>query len=228
MQLKYNFGANGLMTDIWFDGFDENERITSVSQAMTKLRVRNPAVDFTEEVKSGLFDEVSEEEYYSMLSSIECIAMLWRYNGDRPADKSTRMEVNVLTLLANAINLLTSQNIQLKKLMCNGPDLPDIDDPDFQDFVEPDFAPDFTDDGPTWDEETLAEIEEAIARETAMNVLEMEWELLEAGEEMEVDDFGNPIVKKAGGNPSDSSDPDLDVVEENPSNVNSDNKPSNG
>ena len=87
MQLKYKFGADGLMTDIWFDGLDESERVTSVSEAMTKLRVKNPAVVFTEKAKAGVFDEISDEEYYSLLSSIECIAMLWRYEGDRPADK---------------------------------------------------------------------------------------------------------------------------------------------
>ena len=227
MQLKYKFGADGLMTDIWFDGLDESEPVTSIGQTMAKLRVINPAVVFTKEVKAGLFDEVSDKEYSSMLSSIECIAMLWRYTGDRPVDRSTRMEVNVLTLLANAINLLTQQNIHLKNLIdiYHGPDLPDIDDPDFQDFcqlVEPDFAPDPT------DEETLAEIADAVAREAAMNVLEREWELLAAGEEMEVDDFGNPIVKDMNKSSPDGSDPDLDVVEENPSDINSDNKPNSG
>ena len=227
MQLKYKFSADGLMTDIWFDGLDESEPVTSVSQDMTKLRVKNPAVVFTEEAKAGVFDEISDEEYYSLLSSIECIAMLWRYTGDKPADKSTRMEVNVLTLLANAINLLTQQNIQLKKLT----DILD-DEPDLPDFDEPDFAPDPT------DEKTLAEIEEAEGRKAALDVLEREWErVLTFGDEIELDDFGNPIVEDIDDEPTwDDLPEDLedpfeecpDAAGEKPSGANSDNKPNNG
>ena len=160
-----------------------------------------------------------------MLSYIECIAMLWRYKGDKPADKSTRMEVNVLTLLANAINLLTSQNIQLKKLT-------DIDEPDLPDFDEPDFAPDPT------DEKTLAEIEEAEGRKAAMDEWEREWErVLTFGDEIELDDFGNPIVEDTDDGPTwDDLPEDLedpfeecpDAAGEKPSGANSDNKPNNG
>ena len=52
---------------------------------------------------------------------------------------------------------------------------------------EPDFAPD------PEDQETLEEIQDAIARQRAMD----NWETWEDGEEPELDDFGNPIpVKK--------------------------------
>lgn len=189
MQLKYKFGTDGLMTDAWFAGLNRSgsERVTSVSEAITRLRVENPAVTFSRAAKAGLYNKVSDEEYDSMLRSINCISVLWRYKGDKPADKTTRKEVNVLTLLANAIELLTRQNIQLKALMDAG--------------EEPDFAPEAT------DEETLAEIEEAEVRKAAMLV----WELDD--EELELDDFGNPLVRDADGN----------IVI--PADVSSDNKP---
>ena len=116
MKMKFKFNADGLITDTWFDGLNGSDRVTSVSEAMTKLRVKNPAVVFTEEAKAGAFDELSDEVYNAILRSVECIALLWRYKGDTPANKSTRIETNVLTLLANAMELLTRQNIQLEKL----------------------------------------------------------------------------------------------------------------
>ena len=190
MQLKYKFGTDGLMTDAWFDGLNGSECVTSVSEAITRLRVENPAVAFTKAAKAGLFDVVSDAEYESMLRSVECIAMLWRYKGDMPADKSTRKEVNVLTLLANAITLLSQQSIQLESLMADlnalRVDLEMLRDAD----KVPDFAPD------PEDEETLAEIEEAEAWKAAMAVWELEEEKLQ---DEELDDFGNPLVRNADG-----------------------------
>lgn len=201
MQLKFKFGPDGL-NGVWFDGLDGQERVTSVSQVLTKLRVRNPAVVFTEDAKAGLFDKVSDKEYNAMLHSVECIAMLWRYKGDRPTDKSTRPEMNVLTLLANAVELISRQNIELEKLRDT-----------------PDFAPEPA------DEETLAEIEEAVGRKQAMDA----WErLLSSGEEPELDDFGNPIVEDKDGDAPDWEDvpdfPDDPGGEVPGGDANSDNK----
>ena len=61
MQLKFKFGPDGL-NGVWFDGLDGQEHVTSVSQALTKLWVRNPAVVFTEDAKTGMFDKVSDKE----------------------------------------------------------------------------------------------------------------------------------------------------------------------
>ena len=116
MQLKTKLGAGGNITGVWFDGLSGPEHVTSVSQALTKLRVKNPAVVFREDVKAGLYDKLSGVEYDSLLRFVECIAKLWRYKGDKPADKSTRTEVGVLKLLANAIEMIHEQNIQLEKL----------------------------------------------------------------------------------------------------------------
>ena len=185
MQLKNKFGPDGLITGVWFDGLNGQERVTSVSQALTKLRVQNPAVVFAKDAKAGLFDEASDEEYNAMLRSVECIAMLWRYKGDAPGDKSTRREMNVLTLLANAVELICRQSAELERLKSI-----------------PDFAPDPT------DEETLAEIEEAVGRKQAMD----EWErLLSSPEEPELDDFGNPVVADA------TDAPDGDAVSDSKS-----------
>lgn len=169
MKLKYKFDADGHITKIWFDGLDGQERVASVHQALTRLRVRNPAEVFNEDAKAGLFDKASYEEYNRMRRSAECISMLWRFEGDKPANKSTRTEANVLTLLANAIELISRHGIWLF---------------DPEDIVEmPDFAPEPT------DEETLAEIEEAEGRKIAMDIWETE------DEDVELDEFGSPIFR---------------------------------
>ena len=139
MKMKFKFNADGLITDTWFDGLNGSDRVTSVSEAMTKLRVKNPAMVFTEEAKAGVFNELSDEVYNAILRSVECIALLWRYKGDTPANKSTRIETNVLTLLANAIELLTRQNIQLERY--GGTDK-DLDLPDIDELAADERAPD--------------------------------------------------------------------------------------
>lgn len=183
MQMKYKIGAGGRITGVWFDGLNGHERVTSVSQALTRLRVGNPALVFAEDAKAGRFDEMSDEEYYRLLHSMECIAKLWRYKGDMPEDKSTRLEMNALKLLANAIETIIEQDIQLEKLRGpgNGPDFDDW--PDLGNGL--DFAP--------VDEERLREIEEAEVRKQAMDA----WErFFSSGEEPELDESGNPPVRR--------------------------------
>lgn len=114
MELKYDFGPDGNIINIQFDGLNGRERITSVKQALSTLQVKNPALAFTRDVKAGLYDSIPDEEYNNMLCSVNCISLLWRYKEDEPAGKSTQADMNVLMLLANAIELISRQNLELQ------------------------------------------------------------------------------------------------------------------
>lgn len=110
MELAYDFDKNGNIVNVRFEGLDGRERVTSLKQALTVLQVRNPAVAFTENVKSGLYDHVSDEEYERMLHTVEAVSLLWRYKEDQQEDKSTQLSMNALMLLANAIETIGRQS----------------------------------------------------------------------------------------------------------------------
>lgn len=112
MELLYEMRKDGSVVNARFEGLSGCERVTSVKQALNMLKVQNPAVGFTKAVKAGMYDNVSDEEYERMLSAVERISLLWHYDGDEPADKSTRSEMNVLMLLANAIEMISRQNVR--------------------------------------------------------------------------------------------------------------------
>lgn len=115
MELKYDVNADGSVANVRFDGLDGCECVTSVKQALSVLQVENPAVIFTKNAKSGLYDRISDTDYYRMLDAVEHIALLWRYDGDTPENKSTQQSLNALTLLANAITMIGQMHAQLRQ-----------------------------------------------------------------------------------------------------------------
>lgn len=112
MRMTYCFGDDFCLSDVAFDGLTGREHVTSTKEALNAMKVKNPALDFSSDVKSGLYDSVPDEEYEGMLETIKRVNDLWRYPGD-PEDK-IRSEMNVLTLLANAIELISRQSLQLQ------------------------------------------------------------------------------------------------------------------
>ncbi len=115
MELQYDVTSDGSISNVHFNGLDGCERVTSVKQALSVLQVENPAVIFTKNAKSGLYDHISDADYYRMLATVERIALLWRYDDDQPLDKSTQQSLNVLTLLANAITMIGKMHVQLRQ-----------------------------------------------------------------------------------------------------------------
>ena len=113
MELSYEIHEDGSVINARFEGLNGCERVTSVKQALNVMKVENPAVRFARDAKAGMYDNMSDEEYVRMLRAVECISMLWRCDGDEPADKSTRTEMNALMLLANAIETISRQNVRL-------------------------------------------------------------------------------------------------------------------
>ena len=124
MELKYDVNTDSSISNVHFNGLDGCERVTSLKQALEVLQIENPAVGFTRSAKSGLYDHISDAEYYRMLSVVERIALLWRYDDDKPPDKSTQQSLNALTLLANAITMIGQLHAQLRQAPSSAVHLP--------------------------------------------------------------------------------------------------------
>lgn len=115
MELKYDVNSDGIIVNAQFDGLTGCERVSSLKQALELLQVKNPAVIFTQDAKNGVYDHISDKEYYRMLSAVEAISLLWRYEGDQPKDKSTQPSLNVLMLLANAVELISRMYLLIRQ-----------------------------------------------------------------------------------------------------------------
>lgn len=114
MELKYRFNADYAMEDVVFEGLTGREYVTSTKDALNVMKIRNPAVDFSEEAKEGFYDHLSDEEYQEALDTINCIQQLWCYPEERGAHTG-KYEMNILMLLANAIELISRQDVQLRR-----------------------------------------------------------------------------------------------------------------
>lgn len=112
MELRYGFNDDYSMTGVAFDGLCGCEYVTSTKAALNVLQVKNPALVLREDVKKGVFDDVPDEEFNQILATINCIKNLWRY----PDESTLRPEMNVLALLANAIELISRQDAALRRM----------------------------------------------------------------------------------------------------------------
>lgn len=74
---------------------------------LTSKKLKNPAVEFTKEVKAGKYNSLSDDEYAEKLEKIEAEAKLWE---DRP-------EIDMLTLFFNATAALPKN--QMRTLISN-------------------------------------------------------------------------------------------------------------
>lgn len=112
MKMTYYFDEDACLKDVEFDGLTGREYVTSTKDALNVMKIKNPAIDFSDDVKRGVYDDVSDEEYKEMLETVKCMKDLWHYPGD-PKDR-IQSEMNVLMLLANAIELISRQSVQLR------------------------------------------------------------------------------------------------------------------
>jgi len=78
------------------------------------MKIKNPAASFSYDVMNGLYD-VSDEEYERMLDTVKCVSSLWQYN-DALAGSSAQYEMNALTQLTNAIELISELNTRLRQM----------------------------------------------------------------------------------------------------------------
>ena len=83
-----------------------------MKNAMELLKVDNPKRTFRDRVKVGEFDNTPEDEYQQIVNAVEFVATLWRYP-DAQVGELAQPEMNVLMLLANAIQVASKQNATL-------------------------------------------------------------------------------------------------------------------
>ena len=114
MEVTYRFSDDFSVEDVVFEGLSGLEYVTSTKDALNVMKLRNPAVDFSRNAKEGVYDELSDDEYQQALDTIKCISDLWRYPGESGED-SAKYEMNVLSLLANAIELISRQDVELRR-----------------------------------------------------------------------------------------------------------------
>lgn len=117
MELLFDFDSSQGIANVEFHGLDGTESVTSVKDALRLLKIKNPAVNFADAVKSGAYNDVSDAEYKRMLDTMTFISDLWRYP-DTPPEAKTEYEMNALTLLANAIEALSRLNVLYQMEPC--------------------------------------------------------------------------------------------------------------
>ncbi len=60
MDLIFDFDNRQGITNVRFDGLDGSEDVRSEKEALGLLKIRNPAVTFSEDVHRGTFDSVHD------------------------------------------------------------------------------------------------------------------------------------------------------------------------
>jgi len=111
MDMIFDFDHRQGITNVRFDGLDGTEDVTSLKDAVGRLKIRNPAVTFSEDVHRGTYDKVTDAEYNRMLETIKYISSLWYY-AEEPGETPPKFEMNALMLLANALEALSQFNVQ--------------------------------------------------------------------------------------------------------------------
>ena len=109
MKMDFNYDNYGSLEHITFDGLTGCETVRDLKNALELLKIDNPKRTFQERVRAGEYDDTPEDEYRQIVDAVEFIATLWRYP-DAQVGELAQSEMNVLMLLANAIELASKQN----------------------------------------------------------------------------------------------------------------------
>ena len=115
MKMTYTVNADFIIQNIGFNGCSGLEKVGNVKEALGILRVENPAIALKEAAQAGKLNDMSDEDYHQLISTFKCISNLFRYPDD-PRDASAQAQMNVLTLLANAITELVRLHAILEDL----------------------------------------------------------------------------------------------------------------
>lgn len=113
MELIFDFDQCQGLANVRFEGLDGTEGVASTKQALSLLKIRNPASTFRDAVKNGEYNDVPDEEYARMLETVKFISSMWCYP-DEPGKAPQKSEMNALMLLANAIEALSQLNAQYR------------------------------------------------------------------------------------------------------------------
>ncbi len=106
MNFQYDYGS---LEHITFEGLNGCETVRDMKNALELLKIENPKRTFQDRVRAGEFDDTPDDEYMQIVSAVEFAATLWRYP-DAQAGELAQPAMNVLMLLANAIEVCSKQN----------------------------------------------------------------------------------------------------------------------
>ncbi len=114
MRLRYEFNEDGTIRGAAYTGCSGLERPGNGKETLRVLQVDNPIVAFREAVQRGKYSDLPDEEYDQRLDSIRCISDLFHFPDDPPDAKAQR-QLNVLSLLANAITKLVELDVAVRR-----------------------------------------------------------------------------------------------------------------
>lgn len=112
MKMDFKYDGHGSLDHITFQGLNGCETARDLKNALELLKIENPKSTFMDRVKSGEFDDTPDDEYEQIVSAVDFAASLWRYPDAREGEPA-QSEMNVLMLLANAIEVASKQNATL-------------------------------------------------------------------------------------------------------------------
>lgn len=107
MVMEFGYNGDGSLKNITFQGLNGSEFTGNLKSALNLLKIENPACAFKDRVKAGEYDNMPDEEYNKILNAVDFVSSLWRYPDD--PEESRQGEMNVLMLLANAIEAASKQ-----------------------------------------------------------------------------------------------------------------------
>ena len=115
MEISIEYSADySHIEKVAFEGLTGREYVSSTKDALNVMKIRNPALKFSDDAKAGCFNEMTDAEYKRMLEMVKCLKSLWSYP-DASEDDGNAVEMSVLMLLANAIRLISRQNAKLRE-----------------------------------------------------------------------------------------------------------------
>lgn len=112
MKMNFNYDNYGSLEHITFEGLNGCETVRDMKNALELLKIENPKCTFHDRVKAGEFDDTPDDEYMQIVSAVDFVATLWRYP-DAQEGELAQPAMNVLMLLANAIEVCSKQNATL-------------------------------------------------------------------------------------------------------------------
>ncbi len=116
MEMDWKFNQDGSLEHITFQGLNGSEFVGNLKSALDLLKIKNPTSTFADRVKTGEFDNMLDDEYCMIYRAIDSVSSLWYYPDVQEEDELAQCEMNVLMLLANAIEVISKQDVTISTL----------------------------------------------------------------------------------------------------------------
>lgn len=113
MQMKYNFEPDSnTLYKVSFTGLSGGEGCHTLKEALSYLKIENPAKTFANNMKRGTYMTIPQNLVEREAFVINDISEIWKYEGD----DELQPEMNCLVLLGNALRHIAKLQQELEKL----------------------------------------------------------------------------------------------------------------